>query len=397
MAKKNTEKKNKKKTIAIGLGIVLLLAAILMFISFFRLGVIPVRFIIPGIAVSVVLIAFFVFLQFTKFNIPGNILTILLAALFVGIMFFNNNIYSEINKTAKKQNFTFSVLVLMEDDAKKIEDTYSYFFGYNTAADKELTEKAVIDITNDVSLRPVLKEYSGLSNAVKDLFDGKIKALIFNEAYRPLMEKLYPDFNQQTRILKSYEFEKDINTFSEHTDDSFAVYFSYNSRTGDIEPYGESERNLVAAVYMNTKKAVVIELPPDLLVNMKTDAFGGEEEFSHITLNDVNYIPATLKELIGIDINYFVKAHMEKNEKSNIASIVFNDKAKYFTNLPPGIISQMLQEEIFFAGDWQIDYYKVEGSQGQITGAVCGVENITVTIPDKAVLDEISKRLNSRK
>lgn len=397
MAEKKKNKKKQKRIIGILLGVLMAAAAVFMFINLFKLGIFPMRIVIPFIAGAVIFAVFFTFLQFTKFNISGNVLTVILAALFLAAAVILNNIYSKIDNAQDKQKFTFSVLVLMENDVNDMAKTYSYFYGYNKAIDKELTNAAIAEITKDVRLRPAFKEYAGLNDAIKALLDGSIKAIVFNEADRPLMEKTYPDFNKETRILKSYEIETDIKEVSKDKKDSFAVYFSYNSKENGFDLFEEGtgeERNLVVSVNKKDKKAVVIEFPNDCMIDFKTDGTGGNDKLSHLAIGDVNNIIPTFSELLGTNVDYFVQCHLPKsNTGKGISNLIFSDNIEYFTNLTPDITSWMLREEIFNTNDWQVEYCNITGSSSNITGQVYGIENMTVTTPDKEQLENILKML----
>lgn len=397
MAEKKTNKKKRKKTIAIVLGVLMAAAAVFMFINMFKLGIFPLRMVIPYIAGVLIFTVFFMFLQFTKFNIFGNVLTVVSAVLFLGLAIVINGIYAKIDNVGEKQKFTFSVLVLMEDDISDMARTYSYFYGYNKAADKKLTQDAIVEITKDVRLRPAFKEYNGLNSAIKALFNKDVKAVIFNEADRPVMESLYPDFNRKTRILKSYELENDIDAYPQPGKDSFSVYLSYNSSEDGFDlmngEMGE-ERNIAVSVNLKDKKAVVIEFPKDCMIDFKTDAAGGNDKFAYLNVGDVNKIPATLKELLGTDINFFMQCHMPKeNDGKGIYNILFSENIQYFTNIPPKFMSIMLREEIFNAKDWSVEYCDITGSSSKITGEIYGIDNMTVTIPDKDNLDNILQML----
>ena len=196
MADNKSKKASKKKsgiTIQIVLCIAALAAIAFMTVRICRLGIIPLRMYATLAAVlTTAVIAAFV-AGIIRFHKTGYVCTVIVAAVAIMLMIFSNNTAAVISggSGVSKQKDTFSVLVLMENDAKALSSTYSFIYGYNESTDVSLTDRAVIELTKDAQFRPALKGYETVKDTVDALLSGKVGAIIFNEAFRPVMQKVY--------------------------------------------------------------------------------------------------------------------------------------------------------------------------------------------------------------
>lgn len=388
MADNKSKKASKKKsgiTIQIVLCIAALAAIAFMTVRICRLGIIPLRMYATLAAVlTVAVIAAFV-AGIIRFHRTGYVCTVIVAAVAIMLMIFSNNTAAVISggSGVSKQKDTFSVLVLMENDAKALSSTYSFIYGYNESTDVSLTDRAVIEITKDAQFRPALKGYETVKDTVDALLSGKVGAIIFNEAFRPVMQKVYPEFNTRTRILNSYELESDISAWTAPKDNSvFSFYVAAAKSADDIETFGESEVNKVVTVDMNAKKAVVTTIPSQYLVNIKTDGTGGREPIAYLMLGNYNYIPQALKDITGTDVNYFVACHVKDPENIDFTKLAFGEHVKYCSNMPYDVLASLIRTEGFDSDGWEIEWKALDGTSSTITTEVFGISGTKVIVPD---------------
>lgn len=380
--KKNKEKKkiSKKAIISAVISIIALIAAVLASISIISLTIVPNSILVPVLLILAVFTVIGIILSFTKFTAGGRIISVLLTLAYAAAFIVSGRVSSAVEARTgmQKQQTTFSVLVLMEDDADDMSKTYSYFYGYNASADKDLTDKAIIEITKDANLRPALKKYDTLNDAVCALYEQKIQVLIFNEAQRELMKTIYPDFDQDTKILKSYEFETDIEAFPKAGEDYFTLYISAAS---DEDDSPAERRETVVLVNMSEKKLTIMQLPYNCRINIKTDADVGAESLSNLAYCDINYVPDTLKDLLGTDINYYLKINdYSVTDSIKLTELMFNSEAEIETNIPAKTMQMLLREEIFLSKKWQYEYCVYEWTDENITGEIYGIHNMTVSV-----------------
>lgn len=388
MADKKLKKAAKKRTgmiIQLVLGITALAAVIFMTVKMHSLGIFPLKmYLVPAVVLAVIVIAAAV-AGIIKFHKTGYICTVIVAAIAVALVIFSNNMAAVISSSTdmSKQKATFSVLVLMEDDAKALSSTYSYIYGYNESTDVSLTDRAVVELTKDAQFRPALKGYESVKDSVDALLLGKAGAIIFNEAYRPVMQRVYPQFNTRTRILNSYELESDISGWSEPEDKSrFSFYLAAAKSSDEIAEFGISEVNKVITVDINAKKAVVTSIPSEYLVNIKTDGTGGKEPVEYLMLGNYDYIPQALKDITGTDVNYFVACHVKDPENIDFTKLAFGEHVKYCSNMPYAVIASLIRTEGFESEDWDIEWKTLEGTSSTVTTGLFGISGTKVIVPD---------------
>ncbi len=69
-----------------------------------------------------------------------------------------------------------------------------------------------------------------------DLYDGKTEVIYYNEVYKIIMEEKYPNFENKTKVIYTYENVEEIKDISKGvnvTKDLFIIYVSA------IDTYGK--------------------------------------------------------------------------------------------------------------------------------------------------------------
>ena len=61
-------------------------------------------------------------------------------------------------------------------------------------------------------LNPTSKAYASVPQLADALYDGEVDAIILNDGYLPILEQTegYTDFDDYTRILKQFDFTKEV-------------------------------------------------------------------------------------------------------------------------------------------------------------------------------------------
>ncbi len=79
------------------------------------------------------------------------------------------------------------------------------------------------DIKKDAGQDITTVDYKSYKTIADDLYDGKIEAIIMDEATRSLFEDNHSKFDSETKIVKSYKYKtttkdisKNVNVTSEH-------------------------------------------------------------------------------------------------------------------------------------------------------------------------------------
>ena len=108
---------------------------------------------------------------------------------------------------AEKQ--TIDIIVLKDNEASSIEDAVGYTFGVLENADQENTAEVLKTLSD---LNPTSKAYASVPQLADALYDGEVDAIILNDGYLPILEQTegYTDFDNYTRILKQFDFTKEV-------------------------------------------------------------------------------------------------------------------------------------------------------------------------------------------
>jgi len=171
--------------------------------------ILPIKYIYIAIG-AIALLNLFVdfFLLFFRgnrlFRVIGyffSIIAILVSA--AGIYILNDTI-GTLTKITSSKITSISISVIVKKDSNiyltpQLKDI-------SASAVKSLEDQYVTDITKDLNLGDVtrLQSYTDLA---KGIYDGSLKAVLFNESYRDLIKSEYPDFDTAMRVVKQYSFD----------------------------------------------------------------------------------------------------------------------------------------------------------------------------------------------
>ena len=101
------------------------------------------------------------------------------------------------------------------------------------------------------------------------LYDGEVDAIILNDGYLPILEQTegYTDFDDYTRILKQFDFTKEVAPVVPNesiTVEPFVVYCSgTDERISDTLLNTRSDANILAVVNPSTHKILLVNIPRD--------------------------------------------------------------------------------------------------------------------------------------
>lgn len=142
------------------------------------------------------------------------------------------------------------------------------------------------------------------------VLDGSVDAVMFNEAYRGLIEDLNDDFTTKTRIIYQYEIQEELEMEIPLVDISyepFNVYISGIDTYGPVSSVSRSDVNMIVTVNPKTKKILMTSIPRDYYVELAS--FGALDKLTHAGIYGVEESMMTLENLFGIDIDYYARVN----------------------------------------------------------------------------------------
>ena len=97
------------------------------------------------------------------------------------------------------------------------------------------------------------------------------------------------------------------NSNKDLTKESFIVYISGIDRYGDVSVRSRSDVNLLLAINPRTKKITMVTTPRDAYVHIPGKTSSQRDKLTHAGLYGVDYSMATLENLYGIEIDFYVR------------------------------------------------------------------------------------------
>ena len=292
MAKKTHNKKQMPLYKNVGFYFVLLYALLTLglIVQVFTVNVIPMKY--ATIICIVLLLTFsgMYYLQLgkkvNKINkILGRVLIVLLS-IFLGVgnwYFFKTGAAFSRMTGDDTQTSVVSVVVMKESKAGSIEDLKNSKFGLTKTGTQDIIEKGLEDIKKDAGQDITTVDYKSYKTIADDLYDGKIEAIIMDEATRSLFEDNHSKFDSETKIVKSYKYKtttKDISKNVNVTSEPFNVYITGIDTYGTISTVSRSDVNMIATVNPKTHQILLTSIPRDYYVPQPCQA-GQTDKLTH--------------------------------------------------------------------------------------------------------------------
>lgn len=294
-----------------------------MIIQVFTVNVIPMKYASIICAILLMLVLGMYYLQFGKRvnkvnKVLGKVLIVILAV-FLGIgnwyLFKTGSAFSRMTGD-NSQTSVVSVIVMKDSKAKNIDDLKNKKFGFTKTGDQEIIKKSLADIKKDVGEDITTVGYKSYKTIADDLYDGKIDAIIMDEATRSLFEDNHSKFDTDTRIIKSYKYKtatKDISKSVNVTSEPFNVYITGIDTYGTISTVSRSDVNMIATVNPKTHQILLTSIPRDYYVPQPCQG-GQTDKLTHTGIFGVDCTVETVENYFGIDINYYVRVNFSSVE-----------------------------------------------------------------------------------
>lgn len=285
-------------------------------VQIFTVNIIPNKFVIPLVVILLLIFVLMLFLQMGKRmsrlnKMLGKIMIVLLS-LFLGIgNFYLFKTYSTFSRMTNDdtQTTAVSIVVMKDNKAKAIEDLKGSNFGLAKTGNQEALSKAVDDIKKDVESSVNKSEYTAYDTIANDLYDGKIDAIILDEGTRGLFEDNHSNFNIDTKIIKTYKYEKKTSNISKKvnvTSEAFNIYISGIDVYGGISTVSRSDVNMIATINPKTHQILLTSIPRDYYIPQSCQA-DQADKLTHTGIFGIECSVDSVQSYFGIDLNYYAR------------------------------------------------------------------------------------------
>lgn len=307
MKKNNSSNKNKvNKLFYKILSFILVIATVFLISSIIYLNMLPINY-LAGIIVGFGLICLFLVY---KLNHRGLVITkmfmvflsilMIVVEVFISIYLifsldfinniFDNNKYSEVYG-----------IYIVKDKYKKVDALNNLSIGiYNN---DEYINEALDSLSNRIKYKT--NKYDTISDAIADVYDDKISALVINESLIDLYKEensfeLYR-LSEIKLNIKHDDAYKEVNVKKE----AFTVYLSGIDTNGKVLSSARSDVNILAVVNPKKGKILLVATPRDYYVTLANK--NAKDKLTHAGIYGIDESALTLGMLYDVDINYYAR------------------------------------------------------------------------------------------
>lgn len=321
--KQEEKKEHGYKRFAVILAAVYVIAIAALLVTTFMVGVIPMKYFAVIIAVLLIISFFILRSLLRKPQRPGKgnkpakeskkriasvfaIIMILISS--VGTYYMANTLdfFGKISGT--QQTHEYYVIVRAESDYDNLNDISGQTVGLMNLNDEVYTQ-AQERLKGKVQVEfETIGTFDSLASA---LISGQSDVIFMNSAYYELALEEVDGFTAETvRILDTVDITVDVQANAKAvnvTKEPFNVYISGLDTTGSIGNISRSDVNMVMTVNPQTRTILLTSIPRDYYVDLATK--GAKDKLTHSGLYGIDETTATVENLLGIDINYYVKVN----------------------------------------------------------------------------------------
>lgn len=293
---------------------------VLITIAFFGvliyMNVLPFKYLCAaaGVVAVFVLITFpaMYFRNFKKSRkIISLILSLMLTAVYgAGIVYMTGTLdfFSKVTKIGV-QTEDYYVVARADDsnyedeksiDGKTVQTYLSNELNYSEAKN-QLKEKVNVEY----------EMIESLSSLADGLMDQTYDVIFISEAHYTTICGEKSDFKEGTKIIYTVKVETESKSIAKKVDvtnEPFNIYVSGLDTEGSIETVSRSDVNMIVTVNPKTHKVLMTSVPRDAYIKLPSKE-NAEDKLTHTGLMGINETIASVEQLMGIDINYYVKVN----------------------------------------------------------------------------------------
>lgn len=320
-------KRREKRTVSARfLWLLLILASVVFFITFWKMPMFPRFWSFVVLAVLLLMLYMTGSLSIKYYrNILVKILDVLLCftVLLASILMphYQNKI-TELFSSFQGGGARINLYVMSEQYREKHPDIFADSYVSENLSDyKDATYLtcAAIDGGNENYALTELKNQFGevvrtedhdtVLRAVEALYQNEGDVLILSNSYESMIEEdeLYENFRKDVTVI-SYFVRPASNQIAlstaKITEEPFVVFFGGNDEEGDLYLEGKTDVDMVLAVNPNTYQIAMVSLPRDSYVY--NPALGGYDKLTHLGMQGIQNTLDGLGQYLGCNIENYV-------------------------------------------------------------------------------------------
>ena len=238
---------------------------------------------------------------------------LIIFALSVGLLYIQKT-YNFMDKIKYRGYVTEKYYVLINNESTFVDINYlkdKKVGTYNEHID--LYDEAIKQYKSLVSSE--LIEYEDVDTMSRDLMRNEIDALIISESHKETMDSDLEEFIDKTKVLQEIDIKVKKENALEHPNvdvkkEVFTIFLAGSDSRGDISKRSNCDVNMLITVNPNTYEILMVSIPRDYYVQLHGTT-GNRDKLTHAGYYGVDMSINTLKDLMGIEVDYYVKVGFE--------------------------------------------------------------------------------------
>ncbi len=207
------------------------------------------------------------------------------------------------------------IFVRADDPAEMLADIKDYAFGVLDVQDRESTDKALEEISNELKTELEVAEYSGVEALMNALLrDREIGVIVINKSFLDLLEDVDGHENDAELIREIHTVLDEVEGEAEQApiieDNIFSVYISGIDCYGRLSRKSRSDVNILATVNVETGQVLLVSTPRDYFIPLSISG-GIPDKLTHAGIYGIDVSRDTLAMLYGTEIDYYFRVNFD--------------------------------------------------------------------------------------
>lgn len=322
-----SKKRKPKRRLSAGfIWLILVLACIALFVSFFRMPMFPKwwSFVLLAVLLVILYLTGKLSARFNRNILVKALNTLLCVAVLLAAVLlpFYKNKVTDLFSTFQGGGARINLYVMSEKYREKHADVFEEKTISENLSDYKnsvFLTCAAIDGGNENYVLTQLKEEFGkvaetddrssVLNAVEALYQNEGDVLILSNSYESMIEEdeMYESFRKDVTVISYYVRPVENNialSTAEITEEPFVVFFGGNDEEGDLYLEGKTDVDMVLAVNPNTHQIAMVSMPRDSYIY--NPALGGYDKLTHLGMQGIQNTLDGLGQYLGCNIENYV-------------------------------------------------------------------------------------------
>ncbi|MGB4610747.1 MAG: LCP family protein [Saccharofermentanales bacterium] len=299
------------------ISVLLLLISLAAIAIFFIFNVLPIKYRLVITLIILLLNIIVLFLvsrgRFSRGSrIGGNVIgTISLILIGIICYFLFTTVRVLESMSISHETVTYDIRVMQDSPLEGLTDLNGHVLGVSGDEKDENITNAQNQISKQNNITFNITKTNGFVDNVNSLYAGGVDAILFNTSDYDSISSIYPDFEEETRILGTAEVMEQLllkpNRVNTHKE-GFSMYISGIDTYGELASVSRSDVNIIVTVNPQTKKILMTTIPRDSYVEIY-GTNGGYDKLTHAGIYGIETSINTIANFLQTDINYYSRVN----------------------------------------------------------------------------------------